>query len=148
MYKKEGAEADDGITTGWICINVGPVEDALVDPAQAHDEDLAERDGEEFEEYVNPEITEEEPEDADYVGFGSRSNAPRIVVQMLTEEKRADLDLEGLWQDRSTRRTRKTEKESRPAKAAMGEQRTDGSTFSWMVSRRQAAPLEQNSAGG
>ena len=32
-----------------------------------------------------------------YVGFGSQSDGTKVVVQMLTEEKREELDLERLW---------------------------------------------------
>jgi Ribosomal silencing factor during starvation len=145
MYKKERGEPDDGITTGWICINVGQVEDGLLDSTQEHSEDVTEHDGKgEDEEYVNPENAEEGP-DNNYVGFGSRSNAPRIVVQMFTEEKRADLDLEGLWQDRSTRRTRKAEKEVKPAEATI---ESHDSGFSSMISRSRAASSGQISADG
>jgi hypothetical protein len=48
--------------------------------------------------------------DDGYIGFGSRSTAPRIVVQMFTEEKRAEMDLEGLWEFRTTRRAAKDQK--------------------------------------
>lgn len=132
---------DDGITTGWICVNVGQVEDKIgVEQADESDQavagaerDLKEEDQEQ--EYINPptssEAAEEEPEEQDpdptYIGFGSRSNASRIVVQMFTEEKRAELDLEGLWQDRATRRTRKAERNDEEAEAAVErrEQKTD-----------------------
>ncbi len=40
-------------------------------------------------EYTNP------PEEETYIGFGSRTNSPRIVVQMFTEEKRLEMDLGG-----------------------------------------------------
>ena len=144
MYKKGKAETDDGITTGWICVNLGQVEDGLVESVQAQNEGVAEQDvtEEEEEAYIGPESVEEQPENH-YIGFGSRSNAPRIVVQMFTEEKRADLDLEGLWQDRSTRRTRSAEKQSRPTEAVTEEQRTDHSGCSSMVPGRQPAHPEQ-----
>ena len=32
-----------------------------------------------------------------FVGFGSPSGGSRIVVQMMTEEKRGEIDLEKLW---------------------------------------------------
>ena len=133
MYEKGGG-ADDGITTGWICVNVGQIEHGLVKRAvgedgavaeggterdetdqvvteivstdERKDEAVAEADTkEEEEEYINPEGSSDD-QDPNYIGFGSRSNAPRIVVQMFTEEKRAELDLEKLWQDRSDRSNR------------------------------------------
>ncbi|KAI9770514.1 MAG: ATPase synthesis protein 25 mitochondrial [Geoglossum simile] len=61
---------DDGTRTGWICVNIGTVEG----------------DG--------PGIGEAA---GSFVGFGSRSQGVRLVVQMLTKEKREELDLEGLW---------------------------------------------------
>lgn len=93
---------DDGITTGWVCVNVGAVDEAILQEAALEDieEELENLDAEE-EEYDNP--------DPGYSGFGSRSTAPRIVVQMLTEEKRLETDLEGLWQARTSRRANKEE---------------------------------------
>ncbi len=160
-YEKGGG-ADDGITTGWICVNVGQVEEghlkhvleqgraaAESDTREEKDDSVAELSMEEEsgratietghirqpgaeaiaekdmksdeEEYTNPEQSIED-QDNHYIGFGSRSNAPRIVVQMFTEEKRAELDLEGLWQDRSTRRSRKAVIANDDAEAAIEEQ--------------------------
>lgn len=108
----EQESVDDGITTGWICVNMGlvdvdiPVEQngvntpgAVVDQAEA--KNAVE---EEEEEYQNP------AEEDVYVGFGSQNTAPRIVVQMFTEEKRVDMDLEGLWAGRNTRRARQAQR--------------------------------------
>jgi hypothetical protein len=63
--------ADDGIRTGWVCVDVG-----LIEPA----------DGVEI---------VEQPQG--FVGFGRRTDGVRLVVQMLTEEKREEIDLERLW---------------------------------------------------
>jgi hypothetical protein len=62
--------SDDGITTGWICVNVGSVDD--------------------------PSIIQNMREGG-FEGFGKVQGGTRIVVQMFTEEKRADVDLEQLW---------------------------------------------------
>ncbi|KAH3335552.1 ATPase synthesis protein 25 mitochondrial [Aspergillus fumigatus] len=62
-------EKDDGITTGWICVNAGVVENSPV--------------GEQASRKVE--------------GFGNIVGGTRVVVQMFTEEKRAEVDLEGLW---------------------------------------------------
>ncbi|KAF7118146.1 hypothetical protein CNMCM5793_007539 [Aspergillus hiratsukae] len=62
-------EKDDGITTGWICVNAGVVENFPV----------------------------EEQASRKVEGFGNIVGGTRVVVQMFTEEKRADVDLEGLW---------------------------------------------------
>ncbi|CAD0108670.1 unnamed protein product [Aureobasidium uvarum] len=64
-------DIDDGIRTGWVCVNVGRVEGgALQKPAEELD---------------------------NIVGFGSQSSGSRIVVQMMTDEKRGQIDLETLW---------------------------------------------------
>ncbi|KAF2083383.1 hypothetical protein K490DRAFT_726, partial [Saccharata proteae CBS 121410] len=63
--------ADDGIRTDWVCVNVGRVEAAASAPMPKAKED--------------------------FVGFGSSTNRVNIVVQLFTEEKRAELDLETLW---------------------------------------------------
>lgn len=68
-------ELDDGIRTGWVCVNVGKVEGGLLPEQQ----DLAAR------------------EVKGFVGFGAQSDGSRIVVQMMTEEKRGQIDLETLW---------------------------------------------------
>lgn len=108
----ENESVDDGITTGWICVNMGVVDvdipggqDGASAPGAAVDQAEAENEVEdEEEEYQNP------AEEDTYVGFGSQSKAPRIVVQMFTEEKRVDMDLEGLWAGRNTRRARYAER--------------------------------------
>ncbi|KAL2429806.1 ATPase synthesis protein 25, mitochondrial [Exophiala dermatitidis] len=118
-------DGDDGITTGWICVNMGAVDDAvlpdgLVDTLTVEAGSGAEAgvflDEEAKEVEVEGQEEEEEedeyqnPPDAEYVGFGSRPNSPRIVVQMFTEEKRVEMDLEGLWSVRNTRRAHREEK--------------------------------------
>lgn len=63
---------DDGVRTGWVCVDVGIVES----PKSA---------------------AEDNAPPQNFVGFGRRTDGVRIVVQMLTEEKRLDIDLEKLW---------------------------------------------------
>ncbi|ROV99431.1 hypothetical protein VMCG_06418 [Cytospora schulzeri] len=60
---------DDGITTRWICMNLGTIRS----------------DSQEAIEYETA------------TGFGTRQTGTTIVVQMLTESKRKELDLETLW---------------------------------------------------
>lgn len=60
--------ADDGITTGWICVNAGIVDDK-----------------------------KEKLREEAFEGFGKIAGGTRIVVQMFTEEKRAEINLEQLW---------------------------------------------------
>lgn len=99
------ASKDDGITTGWICVNLGSVEGVGDDAHVTEDTNWpqAAQDSESVEKGI-------ESANDGYIGFGSRSTAPRIVVQMFTEEKRAEMDLEGLWEFRTTRRAAKDQK--------------------------------------
>lgn len=70
--KATGAgDVDDGIRTGWVCVNVGEVEGGV--------------------------LAKEEGVDEDFVGFRTEATGCRVVVQMMTEEKRGQLDLESLW---------------------------------------------------
>ena len=78
----EKANVDDGIRTGWICVNVGSVPDGR-------------------------EIMVHKDLQADYVGFGEDVDGAKVVVQMLTQEKREELDLEGLWGKMVKRHERK-----------------------------------------
>lgn len=78
---------DDGITTGWICVNAGVVDDGQSDAVNKQRNDK-------------------------FVGFGEVSEGTRIVVQMLTEEKRADIDLEGLWAHAINRKSRNDNRNS------------------------------------
>jgi hypothetical protein len=63
--------ADDGVRTGWVCVDVGVVEEAEGETSASSKQD--------------------------FVGFGRRTEGVRMVVQMLTEEKREEVDLESLW---------------------------------------------------
>ncbi|KAF2815258.1 uncharacterized protein BDZ99DRAFT_495067 [Mytilinidion resinicola] len=63
---------DDGIRTGWVCVTVGRVQAS---------------------EAEEPELPRE-----GFIGFGRRTDGVNIVVQMFTEEKRQEIDLEGLWE--------------------------------------------------
>lgn len=63
---------DDGIRTGWVCVDIG-----VVESPDMHANAVPEGDG--------------------FVGFGRRTDGVRVVVQMLTEEKREEIDLERLW---------------------------------------------------
>lgn len=119
---------DSGITTGWICCNLGAV-DAAVMPEERSDEAmiegvddgqrqdriehtlLSQKDQERILEDEEAEYKNPNNDDFKYRGFGSVSNAPRIVVQMFTEEKRLEMDLEGLWETRIQRRERKEQRQ-------------------------------------
>ncbi len=68
----ETSTADDGLRTGWVCVNVGTIDDG-----GAFVEEISEPEG--------------------FVGFGGQVAGAKVVIQMLTEEKREELDLEELW---------------------------------------------------
>lgn len=78
----EAANADDGLRTGWICVNVG-----IVDDGNGPVESFLEQEG--------------------YAGFGGDAGGAKVVIQMLTEEKREELDLEDLWGKMLRRQERK-----------------------------------------
>ncbi|KAK4150162.1 hypothetical protein C8A00DRAFT_18269 [Chaetomidium leptoderma] len=63
---------DDGISTGWVCVNLGLV-------GGSHEE---------------MEMVDEQGRST---GFGVPQTGTTMVVQMLTESRRQDLDLESLW---------------------------------------------------
>jgi ribosomal silencing factor RsfS len=64
---------DDGIRTGWICCTLSKIE--------AHPDDM----------YMPGDNVQE------FVGFRDVKPGVNVVVQMFTEEKRAETDLETLW---------------------------------------------------
>lgn len=82
---------DDGLSTGWICVNVGIIEDG--------------GGGKQF-----------RPEDDEFVGFGEHLDGARVVIQMLTQEKREELDLEELWGNLLERHKKKMAKLLQPLK--------------------------------
>lgn len=94
----EQGNADDGLRTGWVCVNVGTVEGGSTAPIKSSAIE-------------------------GYVGFGSQSYGTKIVVQMLTEEKREELDLELLWSQALSRQERRNK---RILKDAEGTEETQG----------------------
>ena len=78
----ESSAVDDGLRTGWVCVNIGTIEDG----------------GAAVEGFSRPE---------GFVGFGGQAAGAKIVIQMLTEEKREELDLEELWGGMLARQERK-----------------------------------------
>ena len=88
---------DDGIRTGWICCTLSKV-DAHPDDTHMPGDDVHE-----------------------FVGFREVKPGVNIVVQMFTEEKRAETDLETLWG--GVLRTKK--REQRTADETLAELETD-----------------------
>lgn len=84
----ESGNADDGIRTGWVCVNIGSIEPAKEALQQA-----------------------DEASDG-FVGFGGQTDGVKLVIQMLTEEKREELDLETLWGGFLARQQRKQIREA------------------------------------
>ncbi|KAL8870717.1 MAG: hypothetical protein Q9174_003299 [Haloplaca sp. 1 TL-2023] len=83
----DSSNTDDGIRTGWVCVNVGMIEDG----EQRRREPMIQ-------------------EVSGYVGFGSESSGVKVIIQMLTEEKREELDLERLWSQALARYTRRQDR--------------------------------------
>lgn len=80
---------DDGLTTGWICVNVGTIEDG-----KGAEEELLEPDG--------------------FAGFGKKFEGAKVVIQMLTDAKRMELDLEELCEKMLKKHERKEAKIKQP----------------------------------
>ena len=81
----EGAPIDDGISTQWVCLHAGTLGRSRADSASATTD-------------VEGRTT----------GFGSlRSAGSTVVVQMFTEAKRKQLDLETLWSKTLARSVKK-----------------------------------------
>ncbi|CAF9913809.1 ATPase synthesis protein 25 mitochondrial [Imshaugia aleurites] len=93
----ETSPTDDGLRTGWICVNIGTIEDG-----RASIERPTMQDG--------------------YVGFGSEAEGAKVVIQMLTEEKREELDLEDLWGKMLKRHERKEDRISKVQDGASTDQ--------------------------
>jgi hypothetical protein len=70
----EGETVDDGIRTGWVCVNLGRVAGGEL-----------------------PKTAEQIAREAGIVGFNTQTAGCKIVVQMMTEERREALQLEKLW---------------------------------------------------
>ncbi|KAG8527439.1 uncharacterized protein KY384_007591 [Bacidia gigantensis] len=78
----ETTDVDDGIRTGWICVHTRNVPDG--EGSNLY-KDLHE----------------------DFVGFKEESEGVNLVIQILTQEKREELDLEELWKKAAARHERK-----------------------------------------
>lgn len=97
----DSSNTDDGIRTGWVCVNLGMIEDARANSPKAIG-----------------------VKDDNYVGFGGEVAGVKMVVQMLTEGKREELDLETLWSQALARYTRRRDRiaQGQVRDAAMSDQ--------------------------
>ena len=98
----ETSTTDDGLRTGWICVNVGNIEDG-----RDYVEDFAKEDG--------------------YAGFGSEADGAKVVIQMFTQEKREELDLEDLWGKMVRRHERNGKRTSKSQDGLSADQKADQS---------------------
>ena len=113
----EDKNVDDGIRTGWVCVNIGEIEPG--------EQDIDEGGG------TNG-----------FVGFGGGNNGVRLVVQMMTQEKREELDLETLWGGYVTRQQRKEAREARKdGEALLGHVEQVGGSVSKTWIPADASPL-------
>lgn len=115
-------DADDGIRTGWVCVNLGRVKGGELPTNQAAE--TAEG----------------------VVGFGSARNGSSVVLQMMTEEKRGEIDLETLWQDMLGRQVKRKAKEQAEEDENVPEAEAERAIPS--ETENGAEPLRQQSALG
>lgn len=108
-------DKDDGITTGWICVNAGVVEES---PVLEKDET--------------------------FEGFGKVGRGTRIVVQIFTEEKRAEVDLESLWQGALDRAEREKQKYSEVTRNAPPEEVRDSNSIYLPSSDRESGKVHRS----
>ncbi|SPJ74014.1 probable ATPase synthesis protein 25, mitochondrial [Fusarium torulosum] len=64
---------DNGISTGWVCVNFSSSGDNIDEAAKIDDSGR-------------------------FSGFGAPQTGTTVMIQCMTESRRAELDLEGLWQ--------------------------------------------------
>lgn len=85
----DNTNSDDGLSTGWICVNVGRI-------------DSGENALESSQEFDN------------FVGFGGQIGGITLVIQMMTVTKREELDLEELWGNALVRQEKREARLSKP----------------------------------
>lgn len=73
---------DDGISTGWICVNLGSVEGS----------------------HQEMEMLDEEGRPT---GFGVPDTGTTIVIQLMTESRRSELKLEAMWSNKLQKNLKK-----------------------------------------
>ena len=126
----ETKQVDDGIRTGWICVTAENLEDGRPIPAFQRSSD-------------------------DYVGFGSEEGGAKVVIQMLTQEKREELDLEDLWgktmqrherrQDRITQSSEDSASQQEVGQVSLSEEDTIADRSPVLALRAQSMPKTNHS---
>ncbi|KAI1481575.1 hypothetical protein F4774DRAFT_36044 [Daldinia eschscholtzii] len=92
-------DTDDGIRTGWICVNLGTIGYGKEESAVLAG-------------------------DGRVAGFGAAQNGSTIVVQIMTESRRVEMDLEALWKRSLSRSVDAiVESEHKPAESAESAQK-------------------------
>ncbi|KAI1327499.1 hypothetical protein F5Y16DRAFT_191799 [Xylariaceae sp. FL0255] len=86
-------DADDGITTGWVCVNLGTVDGSKTDEVVVG-------------------------ADGKLAGFGVSNSGSTIVFQLMTESRRLEMDLETLWTRALNRSIASSASETNPNEAA------------------------------
>ena len=82
-------DEDDGTRVGWVCVDAG-----LLEPSLAEEKSL---------------------DDLGVIGFGTVTDGTKLIVQMMTEDKRREVDLETLWEkafDRQRKQLARLEEET------------------------------------
>lgn len=113
-------EKDDGITTGWICVNAGVVDEGA---------------------------STTQLSDVGIEGFGNLDLGTSVVVQIFTEEKREDVDLDGLWEATLAREGRKNIRESENASKNTAPPRSMSDGFGSTPGRRRGFHTMRRLAG-
>ena len=119
-------KADDGLHSAWVCVTVQDTGDAATVDAEAA---LSRTSGE-------------------FAGFQDDEAGSKLVIQMLTAEKREELDLEGLWGEVLWRDGRKKAKWAAAEEDALatgpGEADSEGLTSRLRIGRGTVAGSPQN----
>lgn len=110
----ETSATDDGLRTGWICVNIGTVEDG------------------------RPSI-ENFTKEHGFVGFSSEAEGAKVVIQMLTQEKREELDLEDLWGKMLKRHERREDRISKAHDGVLADHEIDQSSIREALSESDLA---------
>ena len=120
VRSSEKSNQDDGLSTGWICVNVGTIDDGETATTL-------------------PVIRE------GFVGFDEQEEGSILVVQMLTQEKREELDLEQLWGNMLETQKRKQARSSRLLADVIPDQEVGNSPLLEQKPQSDSSPIISSS---